>query len=49
MMMTNNAHNYYSQFAETLEICGKFLGYSANIIIMHTEKQNAKNVPIFGA
>jgi len=31
-MMTTNPCNYYSQFAETLEICGKFLGYRANMI-----------------
>ena len=32
MMMMTNADNYYSQLAETLEMCGKFTAYYADMI-----------------
>mgnify|MGYP001159381855 CR=1 FL=1 len=46
-MMTNNAHNYYSQFAETLEICGKFTAYYADMVNYVAHKANVEKTANF--
>jgi hypothetical protein len=46
-MTMTNADNCYSQFAETLEICGKFAAYHTNVVNYVPCKANSEKTANF--